>query len=155
MGYLMRAMAAEVHIPRARFDEALAAIKAIPPAFPDGRWSFVSGERVRAAATLDEALRAWRWVPEYDDAGNITALLFDTGDDLYDKLGDDRLLLMALAPFVQPGGEIVMIGSDDEIWRWRFDGQHVHEENGHLTFSPGDKLVPPWEAPTTVEGGSA
>lgn len=131
MGYFMRTMTSDVRIPAARHADALAAVRALAARLtsPGSSFSFVDTDAFASAQALSDALRAWRWEPEFDENGGLAALWF-----VEDKLGDDQLLLNALAPFVEPGSSIVMIGGDDEIWRWRFDGGQVHEEDGRVVF---------------------
>src|SRR5690606_21320852 len=61
------------------------------------------------------ALDAWRWVPEREATGDIVGLRFRG-----ERLGDDRVLFEAIAPFVEPGSFIEMVGEDGAIWRWTF-----------------------------------
>jgi hypothetical protein len=140
MGYRMSQMEAEFRIPKDRFADALAAIQALAgkETIHDRsglHFSWVATEDFVRARTLEEALRAWRWNPDLDADGNIDGIWFEG-----EKSGDDTLLFEAIAPFVAPGSYIQMIGEDDSIWRWRFDGRHAHEEPARLVFgdAPGD-----------------
>ncbi len=134
MGYHMSMMEVSFRLSKTRSAEALAAIKALAGSetIHDGsgeHFSWVDTQGVTSAKTLEDALRAWRWDPSADDAGNIESLWF-----VGEKLGDDMRLFQAIAPFVEPGSYLQMIGDDDSIWRWRFDGIQVHEEPGRIVF---------------------
>jgi hypothetical protein len=48
--------------------------------------------------------------------------------------GDEAHLWSALAPFVQPGGEMIWLGEDDRLWRWTFDGRAMCETEGRMAF---------------------
>lgn len=61
-------------------------------------------------------LRYWRWAITFDEDNNIIALDFDG-----EKLGDDHVLMKAIAPFVKDGSYIQMRGEDDAMWRWLFE----------------------------------
>ena len=134
MGYRMSMMEESFRLSNSRSAEALAAIKALAGGetihdCSGPHFSWVDSQDFTSAKTLEEALRAWRWDPSLDDEGNIESLWF-----VGEKLGDDKILFQAIAPFVEPGSYLQMIGDDDSIWRWRFDGFHVHEEPGRIVF---------------------
>jgi len=73
--------------------------------------------------TLECALRAWRWEPSYNSSLDIVKL-----DFVGEKLGDERVLFSKLAPFVQSGSYIEMIGEDGARWRWVFEQGDVVEK---------------------------
>lgn len=52
---------------------------------------------------------------ELDHDGNITELEF-----IGEKLGDDFKIFQSIAPYVQDGSYIWMIGEDGDQWRWVF-----------------------------------
>lgn len=62
---------------------------------------------------IEEIFQYWRWEVYLDDDGNICDLNFEGS-----KLGDDHILLNAIAPFVREGSYIEMRGEDNEHWRW-------------------------------------
>lgn len=134
MGYHMKQMEVGFRMSSDRFAEALMAIKALAgkETIHDGsgtHFSWVDTEKVTGAETLEEALRAWRWNPDQNGEGDIVGIWFEG-----EKLGDDGVLFEAIAPFVELGSYIQMIGDDDSIWRWRFDGSHVREVTGRVVF---------------------
>lgn len=94
-----------------------------------GSFSWVSPAEMARAQTIEEMLRAWRWGADHDDDGNIVALDFEG-----EKLGDDRLLWEAIAPAVEDGSFLEMVGEDGCIWRWWFDGQDCEEQTGTVVF---------------------
>ena len=71
---------------------------------------------------LLSALEEWRWEPDMDDDGNVHGVRF-TGE----KIGADKQLFDAIAPFVEPGSFIEMRGEDNAMWRWVFDGTSCKE----------------------------
>lgn len=81
------------------------------------------------AETLEEVLKAWRWDADTNEAGDIVDLQFQS-----EKLGDDKVLLNAIAPFVKEGSYIKMHGEDNSTWRWHFDGKTCVEKAGTVSF---------------------
>ncbi|MEY2879274.1 MAG: hypothetical protein RLZZ15_1654 [Verrucomicrobiota bacterium] len=82
-----------------------------------------------SASSLEEALEAWRWRAQLDGAGGVAELEF-----LGDNLGDEDLLFRALAPYVDDGSSIVVVGEDGAIWRWHFRNGAVSRQDGVISF---------------------
>lgn len=148
MGYDVTLLRGEVPIPAARHQSALDAVRALDQRddlkggwsrvdLADGtfarqpHWSFVEEAEVRSAATLVEALAAFRFVAILTPDGDLLGVSLEGGTR---SRGDERHLWRALAPFVEPGGEMLWHGEDDRLWRWTFDGQAMHEEQGRIVF---------------------
>lgn len=134
MGYHMRQMGESFSLRNENRAAALAAIKRLAGEetireSSGAHFAWVRTSDFAQAETLEDALRVWRWEPEVDKQGNIEGLWFHG-----EKLGDDKVLLEAIAPYVEPGSSIQMIGEDDSIWQWRFDGKTVHEEAARIVF---------------------
>ncbi len=117
MGYDMCMREYSFHILAKNKENALAAIKAL--ADKDTHYAWVSTENFVRAKSLPEATKVWGWHIEEDpESGNIVGI-----DFFGEKLGDDKILLDAIAPFVEPGSFIEMSGEDSAIWRWAFNGK--------------------------------
>ena len=134
MGYLMEQQNTEFKILAANKALALEAVKKLVgcETITDstGRhFSWVDSGTFLRADTLEEALKAWRWGTETNNDGNIVNIGF-TGQ----KLGDDAMLFNAIAPFVENGSYIQMIGEDDTIWRWTFENGQMEEKTGEVSF---------------------
>lgn len=103
----------------------------------NGRFALASGSE---AAALEAALPFW----EYDrKCASLSELLENAGWDfsspgelsfIGQKAGEDDALFAAIAPFVEAGSFIDMIGEDNAIWRWYFDGQELQEYRGEPAF---------------------
>ena len=122
MGYYADQMDASFAINRKSFTKALKAIKALGKERGDMPYgcfcSWVDMGFVDAENLMD-AMEAWRWEVEIDEKGNISGVEF-----MGEKLGDDKVLFDAIAPFVKDGSYIEMQGGDGEMWRWVFkDGK--------------------------------
>ena len=85
--------------------------------------------------TIEHVLDAWGWksVRARDD-------VYETGDilDLDKKVEremDELPLWQALAPYVEPGSCITMLGENGEWWRYVFDGKTVAREEGVITWA--------------------
>jgi hypothetical protein len=94
-------------------------------------FSWVTTANFIAAETLEDAMRAWRWRLER----------FSRNEDKYEiefmgeKSGDDDILFNAIAPFMEPGSFIEMIGEDQKVWRWYFDGKKCHEQDADVVYN--------------------
>jgi len=141
MGYYINMRHNIICIPAAKHDQCLAAIKAlantVADPFNSGHYSWVRTYEFANATTLREALAAWRWVDPNQDLTNpdnknknIEELYF-TGE----KLGDDEVLMHAIAPYVEAGSYIEMVGEDDFHWRWYFDGTSCTEQVGQIVYT--------------------
>ena len=80
-----------------------------------------------------------RWVDKYSalNTNDLGELLYELGYsselDQYEniinlnfcgeKLGDDYKIFKVIAPFVKRGSYIEMLGEDEDMWRWSFDGK--------------------------------
>jgi hypothetical protein len=74
-------------------------------------------------------IRAWRWEPKFDENGNICGINFDG-----EKYGDDGILFNAIAPYVEAGSYIEMVGEDGAKWRWIFDGETCEEKQATISW---------------------
>jgi len=78
---------------------------------------------------------AWRWHPVFEsedpkEPGDITDIWF-----MGEKIRDDSYFFSLLAPYVESGSYLVMIGEDHEIWRWYFSGGECLEQEGEIYFN--------------------
>jgi hypothetical protein len=122
-------------IKRENFVGALSAIKGLAGQETirdaSGRhFSWVDTRKFMEATTLREALRAWRWDVDIEsDDGDAVGIMFEG-----EKYGDDPKLFDALAPFVEAGSYIEMLGEDGGRWRWIFDGHTCIEKQATITW---------------------
>lgn len=79
--------------------------------------------------TLVEMMDEWGWPMEIDAEGNCNRVYCSS-----EKLGDDEILMKAIAPFVEPGGEIEMEGEDGTRWKWVFNGKTCVERTGTVVY---------------------
>lgn len=88
------------------------------------------------AKDLHEALHALGWDTIVKD-GAVIGLQ----QHRHDCCGIDHVDAMRrLATYVSVGSELVFFGENEEIFRWRFDGETMHEDmGGEITF----ERVPP------------
>ncbi len=128
MGYCIELTKAKFAIKAEQKARALAALKALldrtdlmtgeswSGGMKTGSW-FAFCDGLADATTLAEAMEAIRWPITEDSDGNVVGIEFSG-----EKLGDDRHLLMALAPFVEDGSTLEMVGEDHNSWAWDFVG---------------------------------
>ena len=147
MGYCMSMRDSKIRIPASKHDRCLAAIRALSgrgTAYysSGGHYSWVRTHEFANATTLREALAAWRWVdpnqdltnPDNDKSKDIEELYFSG-----EKLGDDEILMNAIAPYVEAGSYIEMVGEDADYWRWYFDGEGCYHQEGHVVYTEEDQ----------------
>jgi len=73
--------------------------------------------------TFESIMSAWRWSVMYDKEGNVIDIDFKG-----ENLGDDALLLSAIAPFVEEGSYICIEANISDKWTWTFKNAVIHEE---------------------------
>lgn len=107
---------------------ALAALKAAAPTGDWGSagWSWIRGSAVREAATFQDALERCRW-----DVDSTTGAIVDF---LGENIGDEDTIFAVIAPFMEPGGYIQMLGEDGERWRWCFDGKVCAQKTARVEW---------------------
>ncbi|MEZ0581261.1 hypothetical protein [Nocardioides sp. MH1] len=144
MGYSVRLIKGEVIIPASKAEAALAAVHELDrrddlksgwTRDDDGverrYWAFASLADVRAARTLSDVLKAFRFEPMLEPDGELYGVEFGG-----QNRGDEVHLWTALAPFVEPGGEMVWLSEDedDALTRWTFDGSSLAVSAGRMVF---------------------
>jgi len=142
MGYAVRLIKGEVVIPAAKSDAALSAIRELDAHgelkggwsrdkgdVKHPHWSFTSPARIAAASSLEDMLRAFRFAPILEPDGELYGVEF-----VGENRGDELHLWTVLAPFVDPGGEMIWLGEDDLLYRWTFDGKSLSAQDGRMKF---------------------
>ncbi|MFO7947247.1 MAG: hypothetical protein R6V19_10555 [Armatimonadota bacterium] len=95
-------------------------------------FAWVDMNELAAATSLQEILRAWGWELGIDTQGAASGIDGPAGD----KVGDEKALFDAIAPFVEDGSYIQMIyDADNTIWRWVFRDGRCIEVEADLVFS--------------------
>lgn len=89
-----------------------AACKALLNVTSDCKWFDMT-----EASSLINVVDQFGWYLEFDDDGNVNYIEF-----LLECIGEEKRLFNTIAPYVRPGSYIQMIGEDDAMWRWFFDG---------------------------------
>ena len=79
--------------------------------------------------TLKDMFAAWRWDIGFDEDGNVDDIQFNG-----EKLGDDKILFDAIAPFVDEDSYIEMSGEESAEWRWYFKNKKCYELEGVIAF---------------------
>ena len=143
MGYCMSQVGASFQIKAERKAAALKAAQALAPVgakegggghYAPGKppvhfFSWMNNVDLATVPTLEEMLSEWRYPSSIDAAGNIIAVHFRG-----EKIGDEIYLWRALAPYVEPGSFIEMLGEDGARWRWTFDGRTCREVQAVTTW---------------------
>jgi len=112
MGYYISITESKFSI---RADQKEGALKALRALASQPSYAWVEKDWAQRP-TLAKTLEDWRWELLEDESGNVTGICF-TGQ----KQGDDAEMFNAIAPFVDPGSFIEVIGEDGYRWRWAFN----------------------------------
>jgi len=75
-------------------------------------------------------LKNYGYLAELDDEGEIIELYFNG-----DKLAcDEDIMFQAIAPYVEDGSFIEMVGEDGDCWRWIFKDAKCKEVRAEVTW---------------------
>ena len=72
---------------------------------------------------FEDAMDYSDWNVEVDENYNVVKISFEA-----EKLHDDYDIFVAIAPFVETGSFIEMLGEDGRRWRWLFNGKTCEEK---------------------------
>lgn len=124
MGYYMNQIYSDFQMKAEYKTKALEAIKKIVSSVPgfDKHFLWIDNNVIKKCETFEDAMDEWRWETIKDNENNIIGVSFSG-----EKLGDDLTLFETIAPFVKKGSFIQMIGEEDNIWRWTFNGEKCFE----------------------------
>lgn len=131
MGYCIEMTESKFAIKKENFDKALQALKAV--FIPENmtcynyigdkqnpHFSWVNTKPVLESTKIGSALEEIRYIPTYNDNGDICDVEF-TGE----KSGDEKVFFKALAPYVESGSYLCFKGEDENTWKWIFDNGKV------------------------------
>lgn len=121
MGYCIEQTDSSFTIKKENWDDAFKAVK-FQLAVKTYQW--VGTDWFNGLRDIYSILEFWGYQPEFNqDTGDITGINFDR-----DKLGDEFELFKVIAPFVEAGSFIEMVGEDHISWRWNFNGTTCTED---------------------------
>lgn len=132
MGYYMSQGETQFKIKKENKEKALEALKVA--CISNGGFSWVSDDILINSKTLEAALSECRWNPE-NDKEDIISIYF-TGE----KLGSERNIFDAIAPFVEPNSYIYILGESDSLWAWEFKGNICLERDVKLRFNETEEF---------------
>jgi len=143
MGYCISQRDCDFRIKAENIGPALAAIKALATDTDSMRgfssrggeirerwYSWVRTEDFANAETLADAMYAWRWEIDYDPKTTDVNWIMFHGE----KLGQDDIMLQAIAPFVENGSYIEMQGECGAIWRYVFQHGKMEEKEAIISW---------------------
>jgi len=120
MGYAICQNTSNVRIKRESIPAALAAVQSMAAVdLETGKapmYSWVPMDFFKETS-LEAILHVWRWNVEREYGGNGDVIMLNFRGE---KLGSEEELFSVLAPFIEHGGYIEMLGEDNELWRWVF-----------------------------------
>lgn len=94
--------------------------------------SFYGNEKSK---TLSAAMEDWLgWELDMDEeTGDAVGIRMVDGSS---KITEEDDMFAALAPFVEAGSWIEMVGEDNCLWRYVFDGEKCSEEYPEIVWDP-------------------
>jgi len=143
MGYCMTANV-KINIPKKNVEKALAAINALHASQAVMKkngagggsstgeiwYSWVGNPPAGGWKEILDAFNEWRYNGEVDADGNVKLNEF-----IGEKLGDDNILLSAIAPFVTKDSFVECDGEDGARWKWVFVKGKFKELTGKTIYS--------------------
>lgn len=120
MGYTIEQLDSKFYMKEESKADALRALKVLFADDKDRDW--IHAHDILNSHCLERAMAICRWELEEDGSGNCIGINF-TGD----RLGDDEDILRAVAPYVENGSYIKMLGEDGETWTWIFRNKELQE----------------------------
>lgn len=124
MADCMKIMESSFYIKKENFEKALENLKSVfvPENMPftdcftsQKHFSWVDTDNVLESTELEAALKEIRYMPIYNDIGDICNVKF-TGK----KYGDEDIFFSALAPYVESGSYIGVVLEEGVTWKWYF-----------------------------------
>jgi len=132
MGYYIQQRTTQFCIKAKNQTKALVAVKGLVGQEPIGaHFSWVGN--FSDADSFQEVMEEWRWEVEFNERGDVIDLFFNG-----QKLGDDELLFQTIAPFVEAGSYIEILGEEGEMWRWAFDDKECTELSPTIIWTKGE-----------------
>ena len=136
MGYCMLQDKNDFTMKAENFDKALEAIKKLATQTDKmrfgGSFAGVDTDEFLNAKTLKEALDAWGIGIEQDGDNEEADINYIHCHS--EKLGQEAVVLEAIAPYVENDSYIEMHGEDGSIWRWIFLDGKFEEKMGKLVW---------------------
>lgn len=128
MGYDIETGEVKFSILAENVDSAYKAI--IELADSEEEYWWVDKDGLKKAATLEEAVKEWGWELEKPDPfGGYHGIYFE-----WEKLGHEKTMFTAIAPFVEDGSFIEVLGEDGERWKWCFENGNLVEKWGRVIY---------------------
>lgn len=128
MGYCMEQMENKFCIRKENEEKALQALKEL--ARKNKKLAWINSNTIIKANTLEDAINECGWELERDDEeSDYNAIYF-----ISEKLGDENIFFSAIAPYVESGSYIQMVGEDGCIWRYVFENGEMKEVEAKISF---------------------
>lgn len=124
MGYYMYQFKTKFHIDGEHIPEVFKALCRY-----DNAIRIAHGIDEKKYKNVDEVLLNYDWYFDYDQEDNVIDITFEG-----EKYREDEKMLNVLAPYVEKGSYIIMVGEDGSIWCWHFDRERCESYNGVLSF---------------------
>lgn len=126
MGYVAYSNEAKFFMKQECAEDALAALKALFENITQIGW--VADTDIKDCDTFEDAMYECGFELEADDEIFYHICFVD------EKWSDNDRFLQAIAPFVQPGSYIQMVGEDGTIWREVFENGTCNTKVAELVF---------------------
>lgn len=131
MGYCIEMTESKFAIKKDNFENALKSLKAVFVPENMNCYDYIGGKKyphfswvdtrtVLESINLVEALEEIRYVPQYNQNGDICNVEF-----IGQKYGDEEIFFRALAPYVEAGSYLYFKGEDGNKWKWVFNDGSV------------------------------
>lgn len=127
MGYCISMKDSKFAIRKENKEKALDLLKQFVKKIGDLTW--VDCSVVLESETLYEALEECRYELEEDSEGNVVDIYF-----VGEKIGEDHSIFNSIAPAIEDGSYIEMLGEDGCLWRWIFNDGVCKEKDAKILW---------------------
>ena len=92
---------------------------------------WVHTEEIKNVKNIGDAFNIWGYEICCGDneTEDITEIYF-----IGEKLGQEGIMFEAIAPYVEDGSFIEMLGEDGERWKWCFENGELVEKNAKIVY---------------------
>lgn len=126
MGYCMNLQKKNFKIKKENAENVVNALRDFAKGFKNqygNRIMWVDKETLINSESIEESFDEIRYPLVIDSNGDYMINYFSG-----EKLGDDTEIFNAIAPYVEEGSYIEMLGEDGTIWRWIFKNGKCEEK---------------------------
>jgi hypothetical protein len=94
----------------------------------DAWFSWMPANYPSVLHTAEEILDQLGFQDLFTDQGDLIVHSYDS------KIGQERLFIASIAPWIKPDSVLYWVGEDGQRWRWTFVGGVLEEHSGKIVY---------------------